>query len=44
MFYKGCLQSSKLHHDEAIATYSQVIKMDKNNVLALNNIGYELIE
>jgi len=44
MFYKGCLQSSKLQHDEAIATYSEVIKKDKNNVLALNNIGYELIE
>ncbi|MHB8209584.1 hypothetical protein, partial [Mucilaginibacter sp.] len=30
--------------DEAIATYQAVLKRDKKNVYALNNIPYELIE
>ena len=44
MFYKGCLQSLTFRHDEAIATYSEVLKKDKIHVLALNNIAAELIE
>jgi len=44
LFYKGCWQSFTHQHDEAITTYSKVLKKEKNNVLALNNIAYELIE
>jgi hypothetical protein len=43
-FYRGCLQSLTHKHDEAIETYSKVLKMDRHHVLALNNIGFELIE
>jgi Flp pilus assembly protein TadD len=41
---KGCLQSLTNKHDEAICTYTRVLKKDRHNVLALNNIGCELIE
>jgi len=44
LFYKGCLQSHTHQHDEAITSFSEVIKKNKNHILALNNIGYELIE
>lgn len=41
---KGILQSLNKQHDEAIASYSRVLKMDRKNLVALNNIGCELIE
>jgi tetratricopeptide (TPR) repeat protein len=41
---KGILQSVTDQHDEAIETYSLVLKRDTRSLLALNNIGYELIE
>jgi len=41
---KGSMQSFKGRPDEAIATYQAVLKRDKKNVYALNNIAYELIE
>jgi len=41
---KGCLQSFTHKHDEAIITYQQALKINKHHVIALNNIGYELIE
>jgi len=44
MFYRGGLQSLTGRHDEAINTYSEVIRKDKNHILALTNIGYELVE
>jgi tetratricopeptide (TPR) repeat protein len=44
LFLKGCFQSLTHHHDEAITTYSAVLKKNRNNILALNNIGSELIE
>jgi len=44
LFYKGGLQSLRRQHEEAINTYSEVIKKDKNHILALTNIGYELVE
>jgi len=44
LFYKGCLQSLTHQHDAAIETYSKVLKKDRNNLLALYNIGYELVE
>ena len=44
LFYQGGLQSLTGRHDEAINTYSEVIKKDKNHIYALTNIGYELVE
>jgi tetratricopeptide (TPR) repeat protein len=44
MLNKGCLQSLTGKHEEAIETYSKVLKKDRNNVIALNNIADELIE
>ena len=44
LFYKGCLQSIANQHDEAIETYSAVLKKNRNHILALTNIGHELIE
>jgi tetratricopeptide (TPR) repeat protein len=41
---KGYLQAVTQKHDEAIATYHQVLKKDRNNLLALNNIASELVE
>jgi tetratricopeptide (TPR) repeat protein len=44
LLQKGCLKSFQQNHDEAITIYGKVLKKDRNNVIALNNIGYELIE
>ena len=44
LFNKGCVQSFTNKHDEAIDTYSRVLKKNRNHLLALNNIGYELVE
>lgn len=41
---KGHLQSATGKHDEAIETYSKLLKKDRNNVGALNNIAEELID
>jgi len=41
---KGCLQSFTNKHDDAILTYQQALKINRNHLIALNNIGYELIE
>jgi tetratricopeptide (TPR) repeat protein len=41
---KGHLQSATGKHDEAIDTYSRLLKKDRHNVVALNNIAEELIE
>lgn len=41
---RGIIQSVTDQHDEAIATYSLLLKKDTRNLLALNNIGSELIE
>jgi Tetratricopeptide repeat len=41
---KGCLESFTEKHEEAILSYRVVLEDDKNNVLALNNLGYELNE
>jgi Tfp pilus assembly protein PilF len=36
---------SKLHkHDEAIAGYQKVLKADRQNAIALNNLGYEMVK
>jgi len=45
LFYRGCLYSMTGQHDQAVETYSTIInKKDKNHILALTNIGYELVE
>jgi tetratricopeptide (TPR) repeat protein len=44
MLNKGNLQSAIGKHDEAIETYSKLLKIDRHNVIALNNIAEELIE
>ena len=44
LLQKGCLQSFINKHDEAIETYRKVLKKDSQNVIALNNMGYELTE
>lgn len=44
MVNKGHLQSATGKHDEAIETYSKLLKRDRHNVVALNNIAEELIE
>jgi tetratricopeptide (TPR) repeat protein len=41
---RGIIQSVTDQHDAAISTYSLVLKKDTRNLLALNNIGSELIE
>ena len=41
---KGYLQSVNHQHHEAILTYQKALKKDRNNLIALSNIGYELIE
>ncbi|MBS1532702.1 MAG: tetratricopeptide repeat protein [Bacteroidetes bacterium] len=41
---KGYLQSATGKKDEAIETYSKLLRKDRHNVVALNNIGEELIE
>jgi len=44
MVQKGWLQSLSGNHDEAIETYSKLLKKDRHNVVALNNLAEELIE
>jgi tetratricopeptide (TPR) repeat protein len=44
MINKGCLLSFTNRHKEAINTYTKVLKKNRHNVIALNNIGYELIK
>jgi tetratricopeptide (TPR) repeat protein len=44
LLQKGCYESFTNKPDEAIESYSKVLKADKNNIVALNNIGSELIE
>lgn len=39
----GCLQSLTGKHDEAIETYQKVLKRDRKNLVALNNLGEEMI-
>jgi len=39
----GCLQSLTGKHDEAIETYQKVLKRDHKNLVALNNLGEEMI-
>jgi len=41
---KACLQSSVNKSDDAILTYQKALKLNKTHVIALNNVGYELIE
>ena len=41
---KGCLLSFTKNHKEAINTFTKALKKNRHNVIALNNIGYELIE
>jgi tetratricopeptide (TPR) repeat protein len=41
---KGYIQSEMGLHDEAIETYSQLLKRDRHNVYALNNLADELVE
>ena len=41
---KGCLMSFTKRHKEAINTLTKALKKNRHNVIALNNIGYELIE
>ncbi|MGZ3778121.1 MAG: hypothetical protein ACXVI9_11300 [Mucilaginibacter sp.] len=41
---KGHLQSATGKHDEAIETYSKLLKLDRHNVVGLNNIAEELID
>jgi tetratricopeptide (TPR) repeat protein len=41
---KGCLQSLTKRSDEAIATYQKVLKKDRNNLIALNNLAGELAD
>ena len=44
LIQKGNLQSLTRRHDEAIATYQQVLKKDKHNAVALINVAEELID
>ena len=41
---KGCMQSFTRQYDEAMETYREALKLDKNNVQALHNVAYTLIE
>jgi len=41
---KGCLYTYTDRHDEAIAMYQKVLKKNRDNVYALNNLGYEMIK
>ena len=40
---RGVLHSFAKNSSEAINTYNEVLRRDRRNVLALNNIGFELI-
>jgi hypothetical protein len=44
MLNKACLQSVTHQSDEAILTYQQVLKKEKHNLLALNNVASELVD
>jgi tetratricopeptide (TPR) repeat protein len=44
MLRKGYLQSQTGAHDEAINTYSKLLKRDRHNVVGLNNLAAELVE
>lgn len=39
----GCLQSLTGKHDEAIETYQKILKRDRKNFIALNNLGDEMV-
>jgi tetratricopeptide (TPR) repeat protein len=41
---KACLQSLTGKHDESIPNYRSVLEYDNDNLIALNNLGYELTE
>lgn len=41
---KGCIQSAMHKSDDAIVTYQQVLKKDKHNLIALNNVAAELVD
>lgn len=43
MIQKAHLLSVTHQHDEAIATYQKILKKNKHNVIALNNVAEELI-
>lgn len=43
LLQKGIIFSLTKNHKEAINTYSKVLIGNKNNIIALNNIGYELV-
>ncbi|TWI95068.1 tetratricopeptide repeat protein [Mucilaginibacter frigoritolerans] len=44
LLMKATLLSLTQRNNEAITTYNEVLKKDKNNILALNNIGAALLE
>lgn len=41
---KGCMQSFTGNHRAAATNYREILKYDKNNSIALNNLGYTLAE
>jgi tetratricopeptide (TPR) repeat protein len=41
---KACLQSLTGNHNESIPNYREVLAYDNDNLIALNNLGYELTE